>query len=199
LTVYLVIVSGLIRALKTHIKLLPLLALIASLSQAQQTPSTSQSAAAQTPPAPASTVPCAKPAPTQPHKPGWLEKKAKALACAQNKNLCDLPSSPTDIVGSTPEAKPCPPAAAPTPPATQPAPALHLPNGVTTTWLCNPIVTSTDPSHTTTFITPDELTNAEPAQSSAFEADGAKADPKATVSCANLRRDPKNSKVFLAQ
>jgi hypothetical protein len=49
------------------------------------------------------------------------------------------------------------------------------------------------------FITPDALTNAEPAQASGFEADGAKADPKATVSCANLRRDPKNNKVFLVQ
>ena len=50
-----------------------------------------------------------------------------------------------------------------------------------------------------TFITPDALTIAEPAQAGAFEADGAKADPKATVSCASLRRDPKNNKVFLAQ
>jgi hypothetical protein len=75
----------------------------------------------------------------------------------------------------------------------------HLPAGVITTWLCDPIITSTDPSHTITFIAPDALTNAEPAQAGVFEADGAKADPKATVSCANLRRDPKNNKVFLAQ
>jgi hypothetical protein len=106
------------------------------------------------------------------------------------------PVDPGSIFNSKPKpATPCPPAA----PITQAATAMHLPAGVTTTWLCNPIVTSTDPSHTTTFITPDELTNAEPAQPSVFEADGAKADPKASVSCANLRRDPKNNKVFLAQ
>jgi len=106
------------------------------------------------------------------------------------------PIDPGSIFNSKPKpAAPCPPPA----PTTQPSPVMHLPAGVITTWLCNPIITSTDPSHTTSFITPDALTNAEPAQPSVFEADGAKADPKATVSCANLRRDPKNNKVFLAQ
>jgi len=187
-------------SMKKGMALSLLAAMLASpASHAQQTPSTSQPTPSQVQPATASTAPCNKAAAGQPHKPSWIEKKAKALACAQNKNLCDLPSSPTDIVGTAPEAKPCPPTATQTTPAAQPAPVLHLPNGVTTTWLCNPIVTSTDASHTTTFITPDELTNAEPAQPSAFEADAAKADPKATVSCANLRRDPKNNKVFLAQ
>jgi hypothetical protein len=184
--------------MKTPVTILALLALVGGFSQAQQNPSTAQPAPSQAQPAPASTTPC-KPTPTPPHKPGWLETKAKALACKQNKNLCDLPSSTTDITGTTPEAKPCPPTTTPATPAAQPAPVLHFPAGVITTWLCNPIVTSTDASHTTTFITPDELTNAEPAQLSVFEADGAKADPKATVSCANLRRDPKNNKVFLAQ
>ena len=106
------------------------------------------------------------------------------------------PVDPGAIFNSKPKpAAPCPPAA----PITQAAPATRLPAGVVTTWLCNPIVTSTDASHTVTFITPDELTSAEPTQANAFEADGAKADPKAAVSCANLRRDPKNNKVFLAQ
>lgn len=93
---------------------------------------------------------------------------------------------------------PCIPQAG-SPKTTQPVPTLHLPTGVVSIWLCNPIVTSTDPSHTVSFVTPDALTNAEPAQAGAFEADGAKADPKATVSCASLRRDPKNNRVFLAQ
>jgi hypothetical protein len=166
---------------------------------AQQTPSTSQPIPPQAQPATASTAPCNKAASGQPHKPSWIETKAKKLACAQNKNLCDLPPSPTDIIGITPDAKPCPSTTTAAIPSAQLAPVLHLPAGVTTTWLCNPIITSTDPSHTVTFITPDALTNAEPAQAAAFEADGAKADPKATVSCANLRRDPKNNKVFLAQ
>jgi hypothetical protein len=103
-----------------------------------------------------------------------------------------------NLVGTKPA--PCPSKGAPSAsPAPQPPAVSHLPTGVITAWLCNPIVTSTDPSHTVTFITPDALTSAEPAQGGAFEADGAKADPKATVSCANLRRDPKNNKVFLAQ
>ena len=169
--------------------------LLASTVEAQQTPSTPQP----TPTQAASTAPCTKAAPSQPHKEGWLEKKTRALACQKDKNLCDLPSSASDATGSTPDAKPCPTTATTTTPAAQPAPPAHLPTGVITTWLCNPIITSTDPSHTTTFITPDALTNAEPAQPSMFEADGAKADAKATVSCANLRRDPKNNKVFLAQ
>ncbi len=154
---------------------------------------------AQLQPATDPTAPCNKGAEAQPRKESWAEKKLKALACVQNKQLCDLPKSPSDITGATPAAKPCPPTATSTTPPSQPAPISHLPTGVITTWLCNPIITSTDPSHTVTFITPDALTIAEPAQTGAFEADGAKADPKATVSCANLRRDPKNNKVFLAQ
>jgi hypothetical protein len=172
-----------------------ILLIVSSAVNAQQPPSSP----AQAQPAAGSTAPCSKGTQARPHKETWPEKRLKALACAQNKQLCDLPASPSDITGATPDAKPCPPAAtSPAPPAPA-APVLHLPNGVITTWLCNPIVTSTDPSHTVTFITPDALTSVEPAQASAFEADGAKADPKATVSCANLRRDPKNNKVFLAQ
>jgi len=173
--------------------------LLAPFAGAQQSSSTTQQTSAQAQPAAASTVPCANNAAAPQHKPGWLEQKAKALACKQNKNLCDLPSSPMDILGTAPDAKPCPPTSTSTTPPAQVAPVPHLPAGVITTWLCNPIVTSTDASHTTTFITPDGLTNAEPAQARTFEADGAKADAKATLSCANLRRDPKNNKVFLAQ
>lgn len=62
----------------------------------------------QQPPTPTTTIPCSKNTPAQPHKPGYLEKKAKALACKQNKQFCDLPSSPTEITGVTPDAKPCP-------------------------------------------------------------------------------------------
>ncbi|HTV53588.1 MAG TPA: hypothetical protein VMI06_01595 [Terriglobia bacterium] len=182
--------------MKTTIYFFALAALLASFSQAQQTPSTPQPTQQQTAPAAAGAIPCSNSAPPKPHNQGWLERKARALACQKNPQLCSLPNSTDDALGT---AKPCPPTATPSTPTTQPAPALHLPTGVITTWLCNPIVTSTDPSHTTTFITPDALTNAEPAQPGVFEADGAKADAKATVSCANLRRDPKTNKVFLAQ
>lgn len=71
-------------------------------------------------------TPCAKQAPPPPHKPGWLEKKATAMACKQNKNLCDLPSSVPDVTGQTPDAKPCPAntaSNAPAPPKTNAAPA----------------------------------------------------------------------------
>jgi len=93
-----------------------LLLLLASLAEAQQTPPTTQ------PQAP----PCNTPAPAPPHKQGWLEKKARALACQQNKNLCDLPSSPADLTGTVPAQKPCNPAPAPAPaptPKPQPVPA----------------------------------------------------------------------------
>jgi hypothetical protein len=127
-------------------------------------------------------------------------KAPKALTDPKNKigklfnqyNIFDTPIPP-----SAPKTIPCPPASVT--PNTQIAPVLHIPSGVVTTWLCNPIVTSSDASHTTTFVTPDSLSNAEPSQVNAFEADGAKADLKAAASCANLRRDPKTNKVFLAQ
>jgi hypothetical protein len=122
---------------------------------------------------------------------GWRQK----FAAKTGITLPDGPISSPQPGTSKPV--PCPPQPA-TPKTTQPV-SFHLPTGVITTWLCNPIVTSTDPSHTVTFVTPDELTSAEPAQAGAFEADGAKADPKATISCANLRRDPKTNRVFLAQ
>lgn len=96
----------------THPLLLVLL--LASLAGAQQTPPTPQ------PQAP----PCNAPAPAPPHKQGWLEKKARALACQQNKNLCDLPSSPDDMTGTPAGAKPCIPAPAP---KTPPPPAAPIP------------------------------------------------------------------------
>jgi hypothetical protein len=128
----------------------------------------------------------------------WRAMLDKERQKIEAKTGFELPDVATDIEqASKPKPKPCLPQVS-SPKTAQPIPVLHIPIGVTTTWLCNPIITSTDPSHTVTFITPDALTSAEPAQPGTFEADGAKADPKATVSCANLRRDPKNNKVFLA-
>ena len=91
----------------------PILAvLIASLAsmaqQSPQQPQPTQPPPAQAQPAPASPVPCNKTASTPPHKPTWLETKTRAFACKQNKNLCDLPSSTTEITGGTPDTKPCP-------------------------------------------------------------------------------------------
>jgi hypothetical protein len=91
---------------RTHLTLL--FALIAGYTMAQQAASTSQRMPAQTQSSAASTVPCNKPNPTPPRKPGYLEKKAKALACKQNKQFCDLPSSQQQITGAMPDAKPCP-------------------------------------------------------------------------------------------
>lgn len=189
--------------MKTPISCLALAALLATASQAQQSPPTSQPTQTQ-----AQTTPC----PTDPSQAATPPKSGSTLADRWKKKINDasaklgtrtgVPMPTTDdangIMSKT--QAPCPPkAGTATSSAAQPAPTAHLPTGVITTWLCNPIVTSTDPSHTTTFITPDALSNAEPAQPGVFEADGAKADPKATVSCASLRRDPKNNKVFLAQ
>ena len=189
--------------MKTSITYLGLAALLAIASQAQQSPSP-QTASVQ-----AQVAPCAGPSspsaqgnnPTFKTPNRWKQVLDKQRQQLQGLTGISVPD-PTKPVEQTVNAKPAPcPAKSVTPgvPAAQSAPAPHLPAGVITTWLCNPIITSTDPSHTTTFITPDALTNAEPAQPSVFEADGAKADPKATVSCASLRRDPKNNKVFLAQ
>jgi hypothetical protein len=185
---------------------LPLVAILAISAMAQQTPSTSQpTSTTQVQTAPCTTGQSSNATP-QNNKSGssladrWKKKINDESAKLATRTGVPMPTTGDLNSAGTTKPAPCPTkASAPAAPTTQPAPVLHLPNGVTTTWLCNPIVTSTDPSHTTTFITPDELTNAEPAQPSAFEADAAKADPKATVSCANLRRDPKNNKVFLAQ
>jgi hypothetical protein len=82
---------------------------VASLAaSAQQTPSTSQPTPAQAQPAAASTVPCNKSAPAPPPKPGYLEKKARALACAHDKTLCDIPKSPDEVLGGPTDPKPCP-------------------------------------------------------------------------------------------
>jgi hypothetical protein len=110
--------------MKTPITILLLAALFASFGQAQQTPSMSQPTPAQAQPAAASTAPC-KTTPAPPRKPGYMEKKLKALACKQNKQLCDLPSSPSEITGQTPDTKPCPVITAATPPVskTQATPA----------------------------------------------------------------------------
>jgi hypothetical protein len=168
--------------------LLALAVLLTSSSQAQQAATPQPSQVQQQPCSTAST-------PSKPttKTPGALTDPNSKVGKIFGKYS---PVDPGSIFNSKPKpAAPCPPAA----PITQAASATRLPAGVVTTWLCNPIVTSTDASHTVTFITPDELTSAEPLQANAFEADGAKADPKAAVSCANLRRDPRNNKVFLAQ
>lgn len=111
--------------MKTLIALLAIAAMLASFVQAQQNPSTSQPTPAQVPSAAASTAPCNKTAATPPRKPGYLENKMKALACKQNKNLCDVPSSPVEITGGTPDNKPCPanPVAGSIPVKAQPTPA----------------------------------------------------------------------------
>jgi hypothetical protein len=75
-------------------------------------------------------APCAKSAPSQPHKEGWLERKARDLACKKNSNLCSLPSSTDDAMGSAPSDKPCTPNLSPQPlalPAT-PAQQTGIPN-----------------------------------------------------------------------
>jgi hypothetical protein len=129
----------------------------------------------------------------------WQQMISKKLQKIEGQTGIPVSDVATDLAEAA-KAKPtpCPPQAG-SPKTTQPVAISHLPAGVVTQWLCNPIVVSTDPSHTVTFVTPDALTTAEPAQTGAFEADGAKADPRAAVSCASLRRDPKNNKVFLAQ
>jgi hypothetical protein len=153
--------------------------LVAFTSQAQQSPS----------PQSAQAAPCGAAAPAS---------KPTLRVPSKFKSLVDKysPISGEDLTkpaSSVKSGSPCPP------PTSNTQPAAKLPPGGITTWLCNPVVTSTDASHTATLITPDELTVAEPLLSSMFEADGAKADLKAATSCANLRRDPKNNRVFLAQ
>jgi hypothetical protein len=90
-----------------NLRNLPLSAilLVSLTSVGQQTSST--------PPTPqptsaaASTVPCNKTI-APPPRPGWLEKKARALACQKDKQFCDAPSSSADLLGGIPDAKPCP-------------------------------------------------------------------------------------------
>ena len=116
--------------MKKPIALLATVALLSSLSKAQQNPPTPQP----------QTIPCNNPVPVPPHKQGWLEKKARALACQQNKNLCDLPSSSGDLTGTPAGAKPCTPAPAPkapAPPAT-PAPQTPPPANPKPAFVCPP-------------------------------------------------------------
>jgi hypothetical protein len=112
--------------MKTPITLFFFFALLGSFIQAQQ----SQQPQPQAPPAPTQT-PCSNPAPSQPQKPSWLAKKAKDLACKQNRNLCDMPTDPTEVFGTpskpactnAPAAAPKPQTPAPPPPPAAPAPA----------------------------------------------------------------------------
>jgi hypothetical protein len=107
----------------TKAVLIPIALAAAVAAEARQTPPTPQQPQpAQSQSAPASTAPCGKQTPPPPPKPGWLEKKAKALACKQNKNLCDLPSSAAEVTGATPQPPPCPANTSPAPPTTKPAP-----------------------------------------------------------------------------
>jgi hypothetical protein len=100
--------------------------LVAYNVQAQQSPSP------QPPPQTAATTstPCKSTAPAQPHRPGWLEKKARDLACKKNANLCQLPSSSDDATGTTQTGKPCAqnPAPKPSAPLATPAPQTPPPN-----------------------------------------------------------------------
>jgi hypothetical protein len=127
-------------------KLLSILAalLASSVSQAQQNLQPPQPTPQ--PHTQIQTTPCA-PTPPPPRKPGWLEKKAKALACQQNKAFCDLPSSASEFTGGTPETKPCPISPAlptkvqpPVPPATTPGPTSPAPS-LRATYVCPPKTT----------------------------------------------------------
>jgi hypothetical protein len=94
------------------------------MAQQPPTPQPTQQQAATT------ATPCKSSAPSQPHKEGWLERKARYLACKNNSNLCDLPTSPIDATGTAPSDKPCTPNPQPKPqtlPAT-PAPQAITPN-----------------------------------------------------------------------
>jgi hypothetical protein len=145
----------------THL-LIPLL-LLASLAGAQQTP--------QPQPAPSTTTPCNNPAPAPPHKQGWLEKKARDLACRQNKNLCDIPSSPDDITGTPSTPKPCtqtPTPKPPTPPA-PPAPQAPTAPNAKPAYVCPPKTTLIPnypyciyPDHTVVDAIPLPASNAVP-------------------------------------
>jgi hypothetical protein len=101
--------------------------LLSALPVNAQTPSQNLTSLPTTTPvqsAAPSAAPC-KATPATPRKPGYVEKKLKALACKQNKQLCDLPSSPSEITGKTPDIRPCPVITAATPPVskTQATPA----------------------------------------------------------------------------
>src|ERR1700726_1861865 len=102
----------------TNKLLVALAVLTASLAvKAQQNPQpiqSSQPSQIQVPSTSANAPPCGKQNPPPAHKPTWLEKKTKALACKQNNNFCDLPSSVGDAVGETPKSQPCPTTTSPT-------------------------------------------------------------------------------------
>jgi hypothetical protein len=110
----------------TTTKCFPLFAalLVSGTAYAQQatTPQPTQQQTAAT-----TSTPCKSTAPAQPHKPGWLEKKARDLACKKNANLCQLPSSADDAVGTTQTAKPCTQSPAPKPSAPPATPAPQTP------------------------------------------------------------------------
>jgi hypothetical protein len=114
--------------MKTKTALAVFAALVASLTAVGQQAATPQPTPAQASTAPATTAPCSKATPAPPHKPGYLEKKARALACAHDKSLCDLPKSPDEVLGGPTDPKPCPVSTAGSPspakaqPQTTPAP-----------------------------------------------------------------------------
>lgn len=109
--------------MKTSTLLLVLLAFappaVAEAQQTSQTPQIFQAVPTQS--ASGSSTPCGKQTSTPPRKPGWLEKQTKALACKQNRNFCDLPSSVNDATGLTPKPQPCPATTAPNPQIVKPA------------------------------------------------------------------------------
>jgi hypothetical protein len=113
--------------MRTKHSLQVIAALVVPLTLFAQQAATPQPTPAQGPNAPATTAPCSKTTPAPPRKPGYLERKARALACAHDKSLCDLPKSPDDVLGGTPDTKPCPAStvggAAPAKAPAQPAPA----------------------------------------------------------------------------
>jgi len=186
---------------KTTTKHLILAAVISlGAGQAQQSPSPStppQTAQAQT--APCTTGPSQAAAP-QNNKSGSsfagrLKKKINDEA-AKIGTRTGVPMPTTDDISSAAPAKPVP--CSPKPPApASPAPVFHAPTGVVTTWLCNPVVTASD--HSTSYVMQSDITEASPIQANTFEADSAKADPKATTSCSSLHKDPKTLKFWLAQ
>jgi hypothetical protein len=153
-----------------------------SASQAQQSPSPAPQPT-QTQSQPCGVAPSASKT-TIKVPPAWKSKFDKYNPLAGS----DLPNG----TSSGKAAPPCPPAA---PPA-QPVPVLHLPPGVGTIWFCNPVVMGAD--HTTSYVMPTDITEASPIQANTFEADSAKADPKATTSCSALHKDPRTSKFWLA-
>jgi hypothetical protein len=125
--------------------------LLTSTTYAQQaaTPQPTQQQTSATTP-----TPCNPPASSQPHKPGWLEKKARDLACKKNANLCNLPSSTNDAMGTTQTAKPCTQTPAPKTPAPLP-PQTPAPNAKPA-YVCPPNTTLIP--NTTYCLRPDNTT-----------------------------------------